>query len=276
MTDSPSESELIREYERLTMRVAEVRQQREELVWELSFEHSQAHKQLGSIRFDSVKHSDRIPFSHRNSKEKQSAIREVMEEIREDDKYQELSEKITALQAELDELWDHAAEVIVNDGINKKENIGALWAAFGENVPNSRVAEAVDCHEQYPGRLVFDSETETVDYKDHVKQRKENQVRTDHRQEILERDGNACVRCGVSASDEETELTIHHIVPVSDDGSAEPENLATLCSDCHSTTHDEYGSGEVFYSTNTGFWQWVREGERGFDPHHTQQNLGAF
>jgi 5-methylcytosine-specific restriction endonuclease McrA len=260
MTDTPSESELIREHERLTTRSTEVRQQRKELVWELSFEHSQAHEQLGSIRFDSVEHPDRLPFSHRDSKEKRSAIREVIDKIREDNKYQELSEKISALQAELYELWDHAAEVLVSDDLNKRENIGVLWAAFGEDVPNRRVAEAVGCHEQYPGRLVFDPETETVDYKDHVKQRKENQVRTNHRQEILERDGNACVRCGVSASDGEAELIIHHIAPVSEGGSAEPENLATLCSGCHSSAHDEYGSGEVFYSTNTGFWQWAREG----------------
>ena len=48
------------------------------------------------------------------------------------------------------------------------------------------------------------------------------------RQRVFHRDGFACVKCG-----SRRRLECDHIVPVSDGGTHEPENLRTLCRDCH-------------------------------------------
>lgn len=48
------------------------------------------------------------------------------------------------------------------------------------------------------------------------------------RQEILERDGKSCVICG-----EQEHLHIHHVRPISWGGCHTPQNLITLCRNCH-------------------------------------------
>lgn len=52
------------------------------------------------------------------------------------------------------------------------------------------------------------------------------------RQEILERDGQRCVKCNRS-----TDLDVHHVHAVGDGGTDEPENLVTLCKTCHLEWH---------------------------------------
>lgn len=52
---------------------------------------------------------------------------------------------------------------------------------------------------------------------------------------ILARDNNSCKICSC-ASDH---LTVHHIVPVSDGGGDELNNLITLCTKCHVRVHQE-------------------------------------
>lgn len=47
------------------------------------------------------------------------------------------------------------------------------------------------------------------------------------RRAALGRDG-ACMWCGATE-----ELDVDHVVPLSEGGSSEPENLQTLCHDCH-------------------------------------------
>lgn len=48
------------------------------------------------------------------------------------------------------------------------------------------------------------------------------------RKVIIARDGGRCKKCGRT-----TGLEVHHITPVREDGSDEPENLITLCGVCH-------------------------------------------
>jgi len=50
---------------------------------------------------------------------------------------------------------------------------------------------------------------------------------------VLQRDNNRCTLCG-STSD----LEVHHIVPRSEGGTNDPDNLVTLCAICHSDSHD--------------------------------------
>lgn len=47
---------------------------------------------------------------------------------------------------------------------------------------------------------------------------------------IFERDGFHCLRCFSTA-----DLTLDHIVPRSEDGADDPENLQTLCRSCNSS-----------------------------------------
>ena len=50
---------------------------------------------------------------------------------------------------------------------------------------------------------------------------------------ILERDNHRCQGCGVS----NTELHVHHIVPLGAGGTNVKSNLQVLCEDCHGRIH---------------------------------------
>ena len=52
------------------------------------------------------------------------------------------------------------------------------------------------------------------------------------RQAALERDGRRCRRCSKAGR-----LEIHHIIPLSQNGTNDLENLETLCRGCHIEAH---------------------------------------
>jgi len=54
------------------------------------------------------------------------------------------------------------------------------------------------------------------------------------RREILERDGYECQNCT-----NQSNLCVHHIVPISEGGSESKSNLVTLCRRCHRAAHGE-------------------------------------
>jgi len=51
------------------------------------------------------------------------------------------------------------------------------------------------------------------------------------RHEVFKRDGYKCVECG--ATNQEVRLHVDHIIPISQGGSNELDNLQTLCIDCN-------------------------------------------
>jgi 5-methylcytosine-specific restriction endonuclease McrA len=55
---------------------------------------------------------------------------------------------------------------------------------------------------------------------------------------VLKRDGFACVRCGGGER-----LQVHHVDAAEDGGPTTPENLATVCSECHVTIEAEKRRG---------------------------------
>ena len=59
------------------------------------------------------------------------------------------------------------------------------------------------------------------------------------REQVLERDGYECQFCGVTEEAHQERhdrgLAAHHIIPESDGGSDDPENLLTVCQSCHRT-----------------------------------------
>lgn len=68
---------------------------------------------------------------------------------------------------------------------------------------------------------------------------KERYVSCTKRIQVFCRDGFRCVLCGRSpANDPEVVLQIDHIIPFSKGGTAEPENLQTLCKECNRGKHN--------------------------------------
>lgn len=55
-----------------------------------------------------------------------------------------------------------------------------------------------------------------------------NDLRREHKQQIMERDGYRCRSCGSCHR-----LTIHHDRAIRDGGTHDGDNLLTLCRDCH-------------------------------------------
>ena len=50
---------------------------------------------------------------------------------------------------------------------------------------------------------------------------------------VLQRDNHRCTQCGATS-----DLEVHHIVPRAEGGTNDPDNLVTLCANCHSDSHD--------------------------------------
>jgi 5-methylcytosine-specific restriction endonuclease McrA len=55
------------------------------------------------------------------------------------------------------------------------------------------------------------------------------------KQYTYERDGGKCRYCGLSV--EYLDTHCHHIMPLSEGGTNHPDNLKTLCRDCHKKRH---------------------------------------
>lgn len=80
-------------------------------------------------------------------------------------------------------------------------------------------------------------------------------VRGQLREEIRNRDSNVCKNCFNSFDG--VGLQVHHIIPVSNGGSDDYENLILLCHDCHKNVHqkgwNEYT--EQFFAYTKSFTQ---------------------
>ena len=62
------------------------------------------------------------------------------------------------------------------------------------------------------------------------------------RKVTIERDDFTCQSCGaVGGPQGDVQLHVDHITPQSDGGSDDPDNLRTLCHDCHMGKHDSSG-----------------------------------
>lgn len=66
------------------------------------------------------------------------------------------------------------------------------------------------------------------------------------RQRVLERHLNRCVNCHRLDSN----LEVHHIVPVGQAGSHQISNLVPLCPECHQASHGERMAPRVKWFTN--------------------------
>lgn len=126
-------------------------------------------------------------------------------------------------------------EISKNQHDTKKDRIIELKRAFPYlRVSNDLVAAVVGTTMSYAQQIKYLPEEGVRD----------RQVPTRLRNQTLERDEYACVRCGASE-----ELEAHHIIPRHEGGPDDLENMATLCSDCHSEVHRG-----IVYEDKTEFW----------------------
>lgn len=72
----------------------------------------------------------------------------------------------------------------------------------------------------------------TLQYQPYTK----GNLSVNRRLEVLERDNNKCCICGRSS--DEVPLNVHHIILESQGGSADMNNLITLCFKCHREEHE--------------------------------------
>jgi len=131
----------------------------------------------------------------------------------------------------------------------KKEHVIALKSTFPYlRLHDELVVRAADCSMSYakqfqyvPGEGVGDRE-----------------VSRRLRGNALDRDDHRCVSCG---SDDD--LHVHHIIPRSQGGPNELDNLATLCAECHQYAHGRGSEGradytKVDYADRDRFWdEWI-------------------
>lgn len=61
--------------------------------------------------------------------------------------------------------------------------------------------------------------------------------------QVKRRDNYTCQKCGRQFPPFSTFLHVHHILPLSRGGSNTPENLITLCRDCHKDDHPHMEKG---------------------------------
>ena len=61
------------------------------------------------------------------------------------------------------------------------------------------------------------------------------------RKRALQRDNYRCRICGDTPSSPYTKLQVHHIIPRSEGGKDNTNNLATLCDLCHAVCHPHMG-----------------------------------
>ena len=59
-----------------------------------------------------------------------------------------------------------------------------------------------------------------------------SEQRLENRESILLRDGYTCRKCGSRDT-----LTVHHIIPTSEGGTWDADNVITLCQPCHDKEH---------------------------------------
>jgi len=126
----------------------------------------------------------------------------------------------------------------------KKEKIIQIKKEYGHAVSNTDIARLVGCSSDYARKF---SPSFSDDNAVREQRPTELEVNEKLRQEILTRDGS-CVRC-----QSESNLEVHHIIPVRLEGEAIAKNLATLCHECHMDIHKR----GLQYRTLNEFWSMV-------------------
>lgn len=140
-------------------------------------------------------------------------------------------------------------------GDNYETRIVSLLETFGYPIPTRIVANVVGCSRGHARRYYWNDDVDGVREKKWSASQRDEQAPPQLVDDVLQRNGYGCVRCG-----ERSQLIVHHIHPVSQDGRAEVPNLTALCSPCHDAAHGgAANTGEVVYDSVEEFRAWVQE-----------------
>nr|WP_240938229.1 HNH endonuclease [Haloarcula rubripromontorii] len=160
------------------------------------------------------------------------------------------------------EFCEVAESLLESEGLKSETyevQICRLHEYCERKVESGLVAKAVGCSASYARRFSYDDERGGFE-KEWSKSNQSEKVSPGARTKIINRDGGSCLRCGL---EDEAELEVHHILPVSHGGTNDDSNLATLCSHCHEAAHGgSKTSGKTVYAQGD-FREWTQETDRG-------------
>lgn len=159
------------------------------------------------------------------------------------------------------EFCEEAESLLESEGLKSETyevQICRLHEYCERKIESGLVAKAVGCSPSYARRFSYDDDRGGFQ-KEWSKSNQNEKVSPGARTKIINRDGGACLRCGLK---NEEELEVHHILPISQGGTNDDSNLATLCSHCHEAAHGgSKTSGKTVY-LRRDFRDWTRETNR--------------
>lgn len=139
------------------------------------------------------------------------------------------------------------------DEVSNKVQILTLWQRYQVRVQYGEIARAVGTTPQYVRQVIGEDPGgflgQMMDSMDFLG----SEPIPDHvAEEIKTRDEGNCVRCSSTE-----DIEIHHIIP----GDSVPDNLATLCRDCHREAHrEDFYTSNLAYDTRDEFWNtWIKQ-----------------
>ncbi|WP_147587295.1 HNH endonuclease [Halorubrum lipolyticum] len=158
------------------------------------------------------------------------------------------------------EFCEEVESLLDSEGLKSETyemQIRRLHERCEQKIEAGLVAKAIGCSLSYARRFSYSNERGAFQ-KEWSKSTQNEKVSPGARTKIINRDGKTCLRCGLG---DERELEVHHILPVSQGGTNEDSNLATLCSHCHEAAHDgSKTSGKTAY-VEGNFYEWTQKAE---------------
>ncbi|GAA3880589.1 HNH endonuclease [Haloarcula argentinensis] len=133
------------------------------------------------------------------------------------------------------------------ESAKKQLQIATLYLVFGDRestISHNAIADVVGCSKSYIRQFDYVYEEQKVLHR--------QGINSDLRDEILGRNDKTCVKCGSGC-----DIEVHHIIPRSQGGQNEIENLTSLCHSCHWAAHGETWD-KVNYESTEEFWNWVK------------------
>lgn len=168
--------------------------------------------------------------------------------------------ELEARQNELHERTINRLEELLGslsiNGETKKRQVIALKEALQSNFRGDLIAEILDCSSGYPGKFKWNNEQGCVIPRGDVVARRQNRFSDSQIEQIKQRDDQMCVKCR-----DESQLRVHHIIPIASGGEGVIDNGATLCKSCHDALH-QWGNGySEDYESVSEFWSWIIKGD---------------
>lgn len=177
---------------------------------------------------------------------------EVMEEIENTREFKLYLEELDSVKDDLNKIYIDYLEKNCESDL-KKEKIISLKEKFKDKISTSEIVDAVNCSKGY-ARQFYLVEDQVV------QKHKRSSLNKKTKDLILKRDDNSCVACGCTDG-----LEIHHIMPIMGSSIKEldyPDNLVTLCAECHYLAHNGIYFKSLAYKDPSDFWKWAENTER--------------